>query len=57
MFMREITSTAYVHYFYSFFLSRKYYGDYVLFDKCIDYGFENEEGIRVLLLEAPNIFC
>ena len=25
-------------------------------DKCIDYEFENEEDIRILLLEAPNIF-
>ena len=27
-----------------------------LIDECIDNGFENEEGSKMLLLEAPNTF-
>ena len=43
---------------FNFLIWRKYNDDYVFTTiiACFDYEFENEEGTRVFLLEAPNSF-
>ena len=43
---------------FNFLIWRKYNDDYVFTTiiVCFDYEFENEEGTRVFLLEAPNSF-
>ena len=44
---------------FSFLIWTKYDDDDVFITTivCFDYEFENEEGTRVFLLEAPNSFC